>query len=354
MLKKINIYRRKITKTLTSKIDNPSLLQYNFRNLDRNAVKRVLISRPNHRLGNMLLITPLVQDVSTIFPNAKIDLFVKGTVAVVIFKNYKEVETLIKLPRQHFKNLGQYISCWTRLRRKKYDFVINCVEQSSSGRLSIKFSNATYKYYGLLANQQILNISESELKHIAKNPVYGFRNFLISNGLVLEKVEVPNLNVMLNESEIVAGESIVKELVEQNNKPTISIFTFATGDKCYSEEWWNEFYNLLIKSFPNYNILEILPVENVSQINFKAPFYYSKDIREITAVIANTAIFIGADSGMMHLASASQTTTFGLFKITVPDTYKPYGNGSLAIDTNICSMEDCIEKIQKILSKEQF
>ena len=37
---------------------------------------------------------------------------------------------------------------------------------------------------------------------------------------------------------------------------------------------------------------------------------------------------------MMHLASASQTKTIGLFKVTEVDTYKPYGNGSLAVDTN--------------------
>jgi hypothetical protein len=38
--------------------------------------------------------------------------------------------------------------------------------------------------------------------------------------------------------------------------------------------------------------------ENVSQIAFK-PTFYSKDIREIGAVIANTEIFIGADSGII-------------------------------------------------------
>ena len=37
--------------------------------LDKDKVKRVLICRPNHRLGNMLLITPLVQEVERTFPN---------------------------------------------------------------------------------------------------------------------------------------------------------------------------------------------------------------------------------------------------------------------------------------------
>ena len=33
-------------------------------------VKRVLISRPNHRLGNILLLTPLVQEIEKTFPKS--------------------------------------------------------------------------------------------------------------------------------------------------------------------------------------------------------------------------------------------------------------------------------------------
>jgi muconolactone delta-isomerase len=62
--------------------------------------------------------------------------------------------------------------------------------------------------------------------------------------------------------------------------------------------------------YSNYNIIEVLPVENVSQIGFKAPTFYSKDVREIGALMANTEVFI--DSGIMHLASASKVST-GLF-----------------------------------------
>jgi len=41
-------------------------------------VKQILICRPNARLGNLLLITPLIKEVSAAFPEAQIDLFVKG------------------------------------------------------------------------------------------------------------------------------------------------------------------------------------------------------------------------------------------------------------------------------------
>jgi hypothetical protein len=49
-------------------------------NIDLTKVKfnKILICRPNPRLGNQLLITPLLQEVITTFPECKIDLFVNG------------------------------------------------------------------------------------------------------------------------------------------------------------------------------------------------------------------------------------------------------------------------------------
>ena len=44
-------------------------------------------------------------------------------------------------------------------------------------------------------------------------------------------------------------------------------------------------YNTLCKEFKSYNIIEVLPVENISQIDFKAPSFYSKDVREIAHLL---------------------------------------------------------------------
>ena len=65
-------------------------------------IKRILICRPNHRLGNLLLITPLLQEVIETFPSAKIDLFVKGGIAPSLFLNYSNIGRIIQLPRRPF------------------------------------------------------------------------------------------------------------------------------------------------------------------------------------------------------------------------------------------------------------
>jgi ADP-heptose:LPS heptosyltransferase len=347
-LKKINIYRRKITKTITSNIGKSTSSESKIKFIEKDNVNRILICRPNHRLGNMLLITPIVQEAINKFPNAKIDLFVKGNIASIVFENYKEVDKVIALPKQHFKNLGTYLMYWLHLKMEKYDLVINCVEYSSSGKLSTRFSRAKHKFYGTNFVEDSHEINIDEKNHIAKKTVYGLRTFLSKHGVTIENDNIPNLDLKLTANELKEGKEIVNKLTK-NNKETITIFTYATGEKCYSKEWWNTFYELLKLNFPDYNIIEILPAEKVSNINYQAPSFYSKDLRQIGSIIANSKIFIGADSGMMHLASASQTKTIGLFCVTKVETYKPYGNGSLAIDTNKYELNNCIDIIRKSL-----
>ena len=76
------------------------------------------------------------------------------------------------------------------------------------------------------------------------------------------------------------------------------------------------------------------------------------DIREICALIANTDLFIGGDSGMMHLAGASGTPTLGLFSVTDENLYAPYGNNNSAINTNATTIDDWMKIIGDVLSKK--
>nr|WP_315188407.1 glycosyltransferase family 9 protein [uncultured Flavobacterium sp.] len=347
MLKKINEFRRILTTILTKNIGN------SYKNpavdlSEKVTIKRVLICRPNHRLGNLLLITPFLQEISSTFPKCKIDLFVKGGLGPIIFKNYENIDTIIELPKKPFENLWKYFSVWIQIKKQKYDVVINIEKGSSSGRIATKFANANYKFFGKA--EEDITSQYKDYEHIAKYPIYDFRLFLTKLGFKNTHNQIPPLNIKLSNSEIANGKKILDNIVN-NEKKTICIFTYATADKCYSESWWEEFYEKLKNEFQNnYNIIEVLPVENISQISFKAPTFYSKDIREIGSLITNTVIFIGADSGIMHLSSSVQTTTVGLFSRTNQNMYEPYGNNSLAINTNINKIDECINTIKNILN----
>ena len=337
----INYLRRRINRFISKLfIDNRSSdLDFN-QNITQ--VKKILISRPNHRLGNNLLLTPLVKEVIDVFPNAEIHLFLKGNIGDLVFENYKEVTKIIKLPRKPFKNILNYYACWFSIFHHNYDLAINANRVSSSGKLAVKLSKSRYKFFNVI-NKELLKIKD--YTHNAKNPIYNLR-YHLKNQIDRQNYTMPKLDFKLRDYEIQNGKKLLKSMFRLQ-KPIISIFTFATGNKCLSKNWWRELYSEIKNFEDNYNILEILPAENVSQIDFVAKTYYSRDIREIASVMSNVKIFIGADSGMMHLANSSNATTIGLFNVTEPEFYGVYGNKNININTNDKDIDFIIDSIRE-------
>jgi ADP-heptose:LPS heptosyltransferase len=340
----INSFRRKIMFFITKNIGSKDI-QKPFENIVINDIKKVLILRPNHRLGNLLLTTPLIEEITNTFPNCKIDVLAKGNLAPILYTNYEAVKTYLLLPRKPFNQPIAYAKVWIKVAMRRYDLVINAVEGSSSGKLLTKIAHSDYKIFGGVEEE----LSEAtDSIHMAKSSIYNLRYFL-SHVKQLHYNNLPVLDLKLNAFEKEKGRQLLKTLVK-NEKPIIAIFTYATGSKCYDTAWWNDFYSRLIIQYPEYHVLEILPIENVSQIGFQSTSFYSKDIREIASVIANTDLFIGADSGMMHLASASLIPTIGLFSKPNFNKYEPYGGANFSIYTQVISIDESIELINRILS----
>lgn len=345
----INQFRKKSLKKLTKNVGGSFTGKAGPINVDK--VKNVLIVRPNHRLGNQLLMTPIVLELAETFPNAKIDLFA-GKVAPVLFQNYSRVDRIIRIPRKPFKALYQYFKAWIVLRSRKYDFVVNVDKNSSSGRLATSFARASYKLHG--EDVPELQNQYPDYHHIAKNPVYNFRHALSKLGSTETNRAIPCMDLLLSAEELEQGRQLLSNLLPNNTKPIICLYTFATGAKCYSREWWLAFYEALTKRFPDHTVMEMLPVENVSMIDFTAPALYSKDVREMAAVMANTVVYIGADCGIMHLASAAPIPTFGFFSVTNPLFYEPYNPGSKGFVTTGLENERILEELEKLLHTQSI
>lgn len=337
--------KRVIMKWVTGNIGKSHFKRASKKKIETLNVNRVLICRPNQRLGNLLLITPLIQEVTSIFPNCKIDIVVKGNMAIQVFEKFEHVDQLITLPRKPFKELLKYVKVWFSIRDKKYDLVINAVKDSSSGKLLTKMSKSPLKIYDGFIEESEVQLSDRA--HIAKNCIYNLRDYLALIGHSQDIRDIPKISLALSQDEVANGKKMLEDLVD-TSKETIAIFTFATGKKCYSKEWWTNFYEQLKLEYPNYNILEVLPIENVSQIDFAAPTFYCKDIREISSLIENTSLFIGADSGIMHLAAASKTTVVGLFSVTDQKKYGPYGGKSIPLNTNSGNLTSWFDQIRKV------
>ena len=63
--------------------------------------------------------------------------------------------------------------------------------------------------------------------------------------------------------------------------------------------------------------------------------------------MSNVKIFIGADSGMMHLSNSSKVTTIGLFSVTQAEFYGVYGDKNININTNNKDLDFIVDSIRK-------
>ncbi len=335
----INAYRRKILHTLTRKIGKshefiPPVGQK----------LRILVLRPNHRLGNMLLITPLVQELITVYPHSRIEIFAKGPSAEIIFRNFPQVSKIYSLPQKPWPNLFNYLKVWSCIAGKSFDLVINAAASSSSGRIATSIVKSKSKIYGDGINPKL-----SMNQHVAHQPILNFRNTL---GFGNNFREIPLMSLRLTPEELENGRKKLGEFLDLS-KPAACLFTYATGNKCYPEEWWTEFFDKLQRNLNNWSFLEILPRENVSMLGHQ-PALYSSDIREIAAVIASSSLFIAADSGIMHLGASTSTATIGLFKVTNVFRYQPYGGRSKGFDTNKLTVDELVADVSRTVNGQFY
>ena len=333
----LNFYKTRFFKILTSGLSNSKNI-YKLSHVSRNSIQHILITRPNHRLGNQLLLSPLIQTLEIEFPKAKIDLLVNGTLSEIIYKNYPSVNTIYCLPKKPFKNLISYLKTAFKMILCKYHLGIVGEDFSNSSKIFLKLSRTQFKIYSSLKGFEVS-------KHISKKPIDNLYSILYNK---IDHIIYPKLNIKLSTTEIQNGHEI-KLRYFPNSKETIALFTYATGNKILSKQWWSTFCEKLELAFPDQNFIEVLPKENTSQLDFKYPSYLSNDIREIASFIENCDLFIGADSGMMHLATTTNTLTFGLFNgATNAEVYQPYGTNKFFAETYKIDIEDLISNIKNI------
>ena len=215
--------------------------------------------------------------------------------------------------------------------------------------MSVRFANARTKISGKMIDA--LNVEYTDYEHHAKFPVYNFWKHLEDAGLDAKNRDVPSMDLKLKPSEIAEGKIILRNLAG-NDSPTVCLYTFATGKKCYSAQWWTCFYEKLKAQFPQVNFIEILPLHKAAGLP-QVTSFYSTDVRQIGSLIANSVLFIGADSGIMHLASSVQTPTIGLFAVTDQKRYAPYHNESMSLNTNIVDIDGCLMAISSILDQRR-
>ena len=304
--------------------------------LPTHGVFRILICRVSHSLGNTLLLTPLIRELHATYPGAEIDIVTRSPVANAIFGNFPSIGAIHQLPAWGFRHPWRIAHVLRRVRRQRYDLVIDPCPRSQTDRLLSLLARGRFKL-GFANERKAGSISHAVtlptgIRQTGQLPVALLRTALdrpVSRAF-------PTLDIGLDPDERARGLALLKAVTGRTDdaRGTIGIFANATGTKLLGIEWWNRFLPILESRLGNCDFVEIVPASGRSMLDSRYPAYYSGDIRRLASVLSGLTAYISADCGVMHLAAASGIPTVGIFTHTDPAEWGPYGPGTLAISAS--------------------
>jgi heptosyltransferase III len=315
---------------------------------------RILICRPNTRLGNTLLMTPLLAEIEATLPSAAVEILTACPAAPEVFQRYPCVRRIHQLPFRGVRHPLRHLLTLWRVRRVRFDVLIDPCPRSWTGRFLTRHLAARLKL-GFSSAQKSDGIDVSvpfnhAPAHMGDYPVYLLRRGLLELDEDSSRGQLPKLAIRLSGDERLAGRREIERLLGGRGPgPVVAVAAHATGAKRFAPEWWRRVIASLAARLPGVRVLEIRPPSGVAALP-ELPAYYSRQVREVAAVLEAADCFVCADSGLMHLGAATDTITVGLFKVTEPRLYTPRRGASCALTASDSAPELVAEHVAQLLT----
>ena len=267
------------------------------------------------------MLTPLVDFIEWQWPGARVDIIAGGRMEE-IFSEFPSVRRCIESPHPALKLL--FNPHYGKLIRNSYDLSINVDADSQSGRLTCRIINAPSTVHAGAPD----SIDSAASNHMALRPIEA-----LCRWAVLRRTEPdPAMSLRLTEAERRHGVIALSELLDNasTDRPVIGLYPYANKKRDYPLEWWQQLIEEFRRQMPSALLVEIQPATGQALLDHIDRRMLSCDLRALATQLAAMDAVIAVDGGVMHLASASGTLTWGLFRVTESNIYAPYGGHNRA------------------------
>ena len=292
-------------------------------------MKKILIISSN-RLGDSILSSGIIDFFKKKNNDSEIT-FVCGTVPYELFKYCENIDKIIALKKRKYSL--HWFFLWTKVLFNFWDSIIDL--------------RGTGLSFLLLSKNYFFNLRKK------KNVVHKVK---VASSLVREKIIEPKIMIEYRKDDYTKYFNQIKGLAKKKD-----IICIAPSANWVGKEWpRNRYRNLILKLsssnlFRNSKFILLGSVNEAKNAEEIKNFFLKNEVinlsgkiklNEVYLIMKESKLFIGNDSGLMHLAAASGIPTVGLFGPSDIKQYHPWGRKTLAITTP--------ERPEKLMENRNF
>lgn len=288
---------------------------------------RVLLVRHDDRIGNLILMKPLLQGVRDVWPETEIGVLI-GPRYAQVFQEEPEVDMFwILEKRRILRNPFIFFSFLRALRKHSYDLAFDCSHMHSfslTGAAMTYLSGAPVRvaydrdrassFCNLLVEQLQAEHHESEILLNLLRPF-------------VEELPPAEMELHLSEQETIGTKELLAPYIKES-EVVVGVHIGGRGAK----KWPLQQFEFLIE-----RILELYKVSIAvlcgpgeeeeaedlrDRFGTRIAIFDDLDLREMLSFVASCDFFICPDTGPMHAAVAFGVPTVAVF---LEETYRRYG-----------------------------
>lgn len=299
--------------------------------------ERFLIVRQHNQLGDLLSGVSMFRAIKETYPESHITLIVSPFNYPGLVKN-KFVDRLFVFNKKKIFN-PIYLSKFIKLLREQYDVVIVPVLVSISftsnliARLSKSRVRIGAAYLNGLKNESVFffdrrinldwrqhpdsNVSERSLDIVRP---FGINTTNYRSEISFDENDLKVVDKFLGKLDLKEDDYLIGLHVGAGKIPNRwSALKYATLIKKLNENYSCKFY--LTGSSADKELIRFVEVN----VPFNISFFMNRKIPEVAALISRSDLFIGNDTGIMHVAGTTSTPQISIFGPTNPFNWAPIG-----------------------------
>ncbi len=333
--------------------------------IDPSSVKNILLIRLR-RIGDIVLTTPAVSALRQRFPQSHISYVVEEPYKELMEGN-PDINEVIVLPVK--LGMKDFFRLTASIRSRKFDILVDFHGGPRAFMISL-FVKAKVKIGYRLKYKHIFY----DIK-LPRKPAVGYFHSVESHYNLVSVLGIPTENIpRLYLPPALKGEkNRVKKLLKEKklDRSKFVILHICAGN--IFRQWGERNLRKLIHLLSSHPKTKIVLIGSKKDIpigkklvskdrEFVFSFVGKLNLRELRELISCSSLFIGPDSGPMHIAASTSTPIVAYFGPALPASFKPWKAKSIILEKDLdcrpCKQKKCLHQdyrcLQSITPEEVF